>query len=285
MSGPRSKRRWRAPPQRHSFPPLAEPEPSPEHALAVPMLRQPDDTTCGPTCLHAVYQYHGDRVPLRTVIDEVPSLEGGGTLAVLLGCHALRRGYDATIYTYNLQVFDPTWFRDGASPLAGKLMALADSRSDQKLRNAARAYVDYLALGGKILFQDLTADLLRRYLKRGIPVLTGLSSTFLYRSARELPGSNEADDVRGLPAGHFVVLSGYRETNREVRVADPWHPNPVSKEGQYWVGISRIVNSILLGILTYDANLLIVERKKPQGNRPEARRPKDPRRAYSGRRQ
>jgi hypothetical protein len=82
-----------------------------------------------------------------------------------------------------------------------------------------------------------------------------------------------------------VVLSGYRETNREVRVADPWHPNPVSKEGQYWVGISRIVNSILLGILTYDANLLIVERKKPQGNRPEARRPKDPRRAYSGRRQ
>lgn len=284
MTGPRSKRRWRAPPQRHSFPPLAAPEAPPEHALAVPMLRQPDDTTCGPTCLHAVYQYHGDPVPLRTVIDEVPSLEGGGTLAVLLGCHALRRGYDATIYTYNLQVFDPTWFRDGTPPLARKLVALAENRSDQKLRNAARAYVDFLGLGGKILFQDLTADLLRRYLKRGIPVLTGLSSTFLYRSARELPGSNESDDVRGLPAGHFVVLSGYRETNREVRVADPWYPNPVSREGQYWVGIPRLVNSILLGILTYDANLLIIERKKPPG-RPETRRPKDPRRAYSGRRQ
>ena len=34
------------------------------------------------------------------------------TLAVLLGCHALRRGYEATIYTFNLQVFDPTWFEE-----------------------------------------------------------------------------------------------------------------------------------------------------------------------------
>jgi hypothetical protein len=89
----------------------------------------------------------------------------------------------------------------------------------------------------------------------------------------------------GLPAGHFVVLSGYRETSREVRVADPWHPNPVSKEGQYWVGMSRLVNSILLGILTYDANLLIIDKKKPATAHPPKPRSKDPRRAYSRRRQ
>ncbi len=172
-----------------------------------------------------------------------------------------------TIYTYNLQVFDPTWFSPGAPPLASKLLALAESRSDRKLRSAARAYVDYLAQGGRIRFEDLTPELLRRHLKRGVPVLTGLSSTFLYRSAREIPGSNEADDVRGHPAGHFVVLSGYREVSREVLVADPWHPNPVSKGGTYWVGMSRLVNSILLGIVTYDANLLIIERKSGSGGR------------------
>ena len=27
--------------------------------LDVPILTQPDDSTCGPTCLHAVYAYHG----------------------------------------------------------------------------------------------------------------------------------------------------------------------------------------------------------------------------------
>jgi hypothetical protein len=90
-------------------------------------------------------------------------------------------------------------------------MSLAESRSDTKLKSAARAYVEYLALGGVIKFEDLTSELLRRHLKRGIPILTGLSSTFLYRSAREIPGTNEADDVRGHPAGHFVVL---RDTAR-----------------------------------------------------------------------
>ena len=32
--------------------------------LVLDMPGQPDDSTCGPTCLHAVYRYHGDDVPL-----------------------------------------------------------------------------------------------------------------------------------------------------------------------------------------------------------------------------
>jgi hypothetical protein len=219
--------------------------------------------------LHAVYRFHGDPIELDTVIDEAPRLEEGGTLAALLGSHALARGYKVTIHTYNLQVFDPTWFREGALPVAGKLLALAESRTDRKLKSAARAYIEYLALGGELRFEDLTSDLLRKYLKRGIPVLTGLSSTFLYRAAREMPGTNDADDILGHPAGHFVVLSGYREISREVRVSDPWHPNPVPAGRTYWVSMSRVINSILLGILTYDANLVIIEKKsEPNAARP-----------------
>ena len=70
---------------------------------------QPDNTTCGPTCLHAVYRYFGDPVDLSRIIAEVPTIEGGGTLSVYLASHALRRGYRATIIPYNLQIFDPTW--------------------------------------------------------------------------------------------------------------------------------------------------------------------------------
>jgi hypothetical protein len=248
------------------------------------MLRQPDDTTCGPTCLHAVYRYYGDDLSLDEVIAEAPRLEDGGTLAVLLGSHALLRGYKVTIHTYNLQVFDPTWFAEGAGPLAAKLVELAESRTDRKLRAAARAYVRYLELGGTIRFEDLTSDLLRRYLKRGVPVLTGLSSTFLYRSARELPGTNEADDVRGHPAGHFVVLTGYRQVSREVRVGDPWHPHTTAKARSYWLAMSRVINSILLGIVTYDANLLIIEKKTDTNGGRSAARSKDDR-AHPRRRQ
>ena len=41
------------------------------------MLPQPDDTTCGPTCLHAVYRYWDERVTLDEVIASVPRLETG----------------------------------------------------------------------------------------------------------------------------------------------------------------------------------------------------------------
>ena len=36
--------------------------------LPVQTLPQPDETTCGPTCLHAVYRYWGDQEPLDTII-------------------------------------------------------------------------------------------------------------------------------------------------------------------------------------------------------------------------
>src|SRR5690606_33790014 len=80
--------------------------------LKLEVLPQPNDTTCGPTCLHAVYRYFGEDIDLGHVIDEVPPLPGGGTLAVWLANHALQRGYDATIFTYNLQLFDPSWFEN-----------------------------------------------------------------------------------------------------------------------------------------------------------------------------
>ena len=43
---------------------------------------QPDDMSCGPTCLHAVYRHYGDDVPLETLMSEVDYLPSGGTLAV-----------------------------------------------------------------------------------------------------------------------------------------------------------------------------------------------------------
>src|SRR5512140_1636032 len=81
--------------------------------LPVDILAQPDETTCGPTCLHAVYRYWGRDDTLPNVIARTGRLERGGTVAVFLACDALRQGFDATIYTLNLTVFDPTWFSGG----------------------------------------------------------------------------------------------------------------------------------------------------------------------------
>jgi hypothetical protein len=231
-----------------------------EKKLHLEILPQPDDSTCGPTCLHAIYNYYGDAVALEEVIAEVPKLAGGGTLAVFMGCHALARGYEAVIYTYDLQVFDPTWFDSRGTDLVERLNTQLRVKADPKLRLATHAYLDFLRRGGKIRFEDLALGLIRRYLKRSLPILTGLSATYLYRTAREVEEGRRLiyDDIRGEPSGHFVVLCGYNVTQRSALLADPLMPNPISDRPVYEVRMNRLLSAIMLGILTFDANLLII---------------------------
>lgn len=233
-----------------------------ETRLSLNILPQPDELTCGPTCLQAVYRYYGDNVPLEQVIAEVPMLDSGGTLGVWLACHALRRGYRATIYTYKLQLFDPSWFRPGGPNIVDRLEAQLAVKKEAKLQTATHAYLEYLRLGGKLKLADLTPALIRRYLKRQRPIIAGLSATFLYQSQREFGDNCDYDDVRGEPSGHFVVLCGYDRQTREALIADPQHVNPLSAGQKYRSSINRVINSILLGVLTYDGNLIILEPSK-----------------------
>jgi hypothetical protein len=250
----------------------AEPVPSEanrERVLPVHILPQPDDETCGPTCLHAVYRYWGERVELDEIVDSVRSLSvvgaGRGTLAVMLGIHALARGYRATLYTFNLHVFDPTWFdEDGRATrhdLTRNLNAQADAKrvEDPRFQVATDSYLEFLNLGGAIRFRDPTSRLLSGFIRDGVPILTGVSATYLYRCAREFGPNDDYDDIRGLPTGHFVVLHGYDPDSRRVSIADPLEDNPGFESQRYTVSMDRLVPAIMLGVLTYDANLLIIE--------------------------
>ncbi|WCL49975.1 C39 family peptidase [Leptospira sp. GIMC2001] len=234
-----------------------------EIKLEIDIEAQPDDTTCGPTALHAVYKYYGIDLTLSETIREVTKLDTGGTLAVLLGVHALRQGLTANIYTYNLQVFDPTWFNDKNIDIADKLTRQLEFKpNNERLRKATEGYLEYIKLGGKISQQPLSSSLIRNYLNKNVPVLAGLSATYLYNESREYGYHGVYDDVRGEPSGHFVILSGYNKTEKRVQIADPYEKNPFGGSKYYSVEFKRLITSILLGIWTYDANLLILQPKK-----------------------
>lgn len=232
-------------------------DPGDAFVLPVAMLSQPTETTCGPTCLHAVYRFWGGDEPLSDVVKRTRQLEQGGTFAVFLACDAVRRGFDATIYTYNLNVFDPTWFK-GGQDLAERLERQREIKSDYRLQQATAGYLEFLGLGGRLRFADLSTDLIHELLLSGRPLLTGLSSTYLYSSAREYGPDNIPDDVRGLPAGHFVVLAGFNARRRAVLVVDPYQPTPYGPSETYWLPAERVLGAILLGIVTHDANMLVI---------------------------
>jgi len=230
---------------------------------------QPDDESCGPTCLHAVYRHYGFEVPRQEVIQTIDRSPSGGTFCISIGKHALQNGFDCTIYINSLVIFDPSWFTDGQADnklLIDKLKAQMVAKNDPYINNATVAIVEYLNLGGKICAYPLTAKFLKKeFFDKNRPVITGLSATNLYWSTREAftpEGESVYDDIRGTPCGHFVILCGYDSRKRNIIVADPFSGNPMRKSSYYSVNINRLINAILLGVITFDGNLTVIEPKK-----------------------
>ena len=54
------------------------------------------------------------------------------------------------------------------------------------------------------------------------------------------------------------MLSRYDKRRKRVLVADPYRMNPISADQYYHVPVNRLIHSILLGIVTYDSNMLII---------------------------
>jgi hypothetical protein len=234
---------------------------------------QPNDETCGPTCLHAIYEHFNYKVPLDTLIQRVDRSVSGGTLAPFLALDALRSNFRTTIYVNNVDIFDPSWFNTQGQAKAGLLdkLILQSQKKTQTdgEQQLSEAYQRYLEHGGTLKFTTLSARLLKNYFDQGLPIMTGLSVTYLYRCPRECFAPNGLatyDDIRGTPCGHFVILCGYDDVHRNVVVADPARKNPLSSNNYYKVSINRLINAIMLGVLTYDANLLIIEPKDANGN-------------------
>lgn len=232
------------------------------HSLQVERLLQPDEVTCGPTCLRKVFSYFGLNDTLEEIIAALERNEDGGTLAVYLGMVALKRGLRARIYSYDLRIFDPTWYTLDEPALKAKILARYRHLRDEKRRRAAAAYVKFLDMGGELAFQELRHTLLKQIIDRGHPVLAGLSATYLYGQSRERWDAtlrrHVDDDVAGEPTGHFVVISGYQHWGRRVTVVDPFEHAPADEAGLIQVDTDRLINAILLGDVTYDAVLLEV---------------------------
>lgn len=238
--------------------------PGPDHDVFeltdIDVGQQPDDVTCGPTCLQAVYAFHGMPLPLDEVIRSVRSLDHGGTLGVLLGVDALERGCSATLFSYNLDVFDPSWFTGRERDLGEELRRQLDIREGARLRSTIEAYLAFVERGGEVRHRELKPDLLAHLIQTGFPPITGLSATYLYGCRREVFDGNTSryDDERGDPVGHFVVVSGVDPTTGDFRISDPSQDNPLHGSGTYWVSPHRLIGAIFMGVTTYDGNVLVI---------------------------
>jgi hypothetical protein len=228
--------------------------------LEVSVSSQPDDESCGITCLQAIYDYYGQETSFEKLQTEIEHFHTGGTVSVNLARHALHHGYSAEIYTYNIKIFDPTWKALAGKDLASKLKLRQKKSRSKKQKKVIGFYQDFIRKGGVVKFDDLDETLLDRLFAKRRPVICGLSATYLYQNMRETP-NNQEDDIVGHPVGHFVVVSDWDSKSRHVTIHDPLRKNPISNTGTYRLPFGKFSNAVMLGILTYDENLLVIAKK------------------------
>jgi hypothetical protein len=225
--------------------------------LDLHVAKQPDDESCGITCLKSIYDYFSFPTSLDKLKHEIEHWQTGGTVAVNLARNALAHGFKAEIYTYNIKIFDPSWKALDAKELSAKLKKRQRKIRSKKQKKVISFYLDFLKKGGILRFDDLNEDLLNRLFKNHKPIICGLSATYLYQQMRET-SDNQEDDIIGQPVGHFVVVSGWDPAARTVTIQDPLRKNPLSETGTYKLPFTKFSNAVMLGILTYDENLLVI---------------------------
>ena len=241
---------------------------SPRHparrVLNVPRYAQPDDVSCGPTCLAQVLAWYGDHRPIPALMARTPTTPDGGTLAVHLGQVALDLGYRARLHPFGARVFDPTWWELEDEEIALRLAQRAEGLQSPTARAEVEAWLRFLVSGGYIDFHEPSAKVLVRILSKGRPIICGLNATWLYREARTNPVTNADDDVHGHPMGHFVTVVGYTGRGLHFHVNDPSEEASVAvtgnsaheDPGRYPLRSDRLIHAILLGDATSDAVLL-----------------------------
>ena len=81
--------------------------------------------------------------------------------------NVLQTGGDVSrIFTYDLRIFDPTWRYLTSRELRDKVALRIPHISSAKARKSAKAYLEFLDMGGTIGFEELTPSLLKRILDR-----------------------------------------------------------------------------------------------------------------------
>lgn len=230
--------------------------------LKIHIEHQPDDVTCGPVALQAVYKYWNDIISIDKVIDEVECIDAdGGTTDALLGLHALQRGYSVCIYPSNLNIFDPTWGTGHKADgfITSRLKERIKYAPDAKTRRVIDAYIRFTEAGGEICIRNLD-DILEYYLKCNCyPTICAVSSTALYNCSRDLFDGNVShpDDTYGDPCGHFVIATSMDDVNKKVEIADPYAYGDIGNN--YTVDFGWLMKSIYLGVSTFDGSLISIK--------------------------
>lgn len=196
---------------------------------------QPTITTCGQTALSILLSHFGEVINPLKIEQNVPQVQDKngqnmGTITQHMATWCIDKGYNVSLYTFDCQVIDQSWFGLGKDELVEKLRQREEGWTVPSLgelwtKEYARSYKEFIQHGGNLhITRAVTSELLYKLLENG-PILPCLNFNTLYGVPKSRRLNNQEavdDDINGVAINHFVVIYGNNEDGN-LLIADPWH--------------------------------------------------------------
>jgi hypothetical protein len=184
--------------------------------LAVKRIKQSVDA-CSPTAYCMVMQYFGDDIVPEQFLDAVGGIKNvtatgvPGTINTENAFFARRRGFKVDCFTYNMRLLSPLMIglkgeqlRDCISENDGVERLIAESSADESIYFS---YVNLLDEGANLFVQRPRIDVVKKYLKKSIPVILNVNTASFYECNYNIE------------VGHSIVAIGYE--GKQIIFNDP----------------------------------------------------------------
>lgn len=196
--------------------------------------------------------HYGMDVTATAILAELPGLttdDGAewGTVAPELAAFCMKKGFHATVHTFDCRIVDLSWADFPPEKMLARLREVKSTRLIPTLgKNVTdlfvQGYIDLLEAGGELRIRPyVTSALLDELLTTG-PFMTTVCMGAFYgkgRARRGDDGKGILDDVRGSIGTHFVIVRGRDEAGRYL-IADPG-----KADGLYAVEREHLLGSIM----------------------------------------
>ncbi len=223
-------------------------------SLNIPHITQIGDE-CAPASFVSVMSYFGSTIDLEALIKKSSKSCKFRDWDYILGTLALKEGFDVTVHSRSLLIFDSTWFKLERINLMRNLRNQRSYLEEiskslpgfKRLEIEAKCAYKFLDSGGKIDFSPISKNLITGYLKQNLPVIATFTSQLIFGIPKET--SISKDPIRGEPWKHTVVIKGYRGDS--FFVSDPARKGSTKEY--------PLQKDLLLdGIIRYDSNLVVI---------------------------
>ena len=201
------------------------------------------DSTCGPSCLVAIYESLGEKVDKQTILNELNISDSDYTYLPQIARHMLKRNLEIKLISPNSYVFSPEWAQLSREQVITELRDWIVLNAKNEWLLTAIHSLFFLEEGGTVEITDLTTELLDSHLDAGWSLLCLVEPSWLW-GKRKIAKKAEYDSVRGNADGHFIVV--YDRTETEYIISDPYPTSLPGKEHTYQVDKARLITATYL---------------------------------------